>query len=85
MIHALLTIYPINNNKYLNRDIMDQSSEESYESYNSIMSRRLAIFSLKALKSPIEIRFNNYKIATGNLQSIDPLTLDFIVSNFCIQ
>lgn len=64
---------------------MDQSTEENFESYSSIMNRKLAMFSLKALKSPIEIRFHNYKIATGNLHSFDPSSFDFIVSNYNLQ
>lgn len=40
------------------------------------------MFTMKALKNPIEIHFKNNKIGTGVLQSIDPDTFDFVVAGF---
>jgi small nuclear ribonucleoprotein (snRNP)-like protein len=59
--------------------------KENGQLYNQVMNRRLATFTLKAVKSPIEIRFRNQKVGSGTLHSIDPLTLDIIVSNYSIQ
>lgn len=53
-----------------------QSSSEN------VLARRLCMFTMKALKNPIEIHFKNNKIGTGVLQSIDPDTFDFVVAGF---
>lgn len=66
---------------YYNMNEAEQE-EDPRLAYSSTLNRRLAIFTLKALKSPIEIRYRNGKIATGVLHSIDPCTFDMVVSNY---
>lgn len=63
----------------------DADNKDSKQSYISTLNRRMAIFSLKSIKNPIEIKLRNNKIATGILHSLDPTTLDIIVSNFTIN
>lgn len=43
------------------------------------------MFSLKALKSPIEIQLHNNKTATGTLHALDPVTLDIVVANYNVN
>lgn len=40
------------------------------------------MFLYKAIKSPIEIRFQNNKTGTGILHSIEPTSFDFVVSGY---
>lgn len=46
------------------------------------MDHRLAQFTLKSLKSPIEIKLTNGKVATGVLHAFDPETFNIIVKNY---
>lgn len=70
---------------YDKNSMNDADNKDSKQSYISTLNRRMAIFSLKSIKNPIEIKLRNNKIATGILHSLDPTTLDIIVSNFMIN
>ena len=56
--------------------------DKELETLESILDRRLGMFALDSLKSPIEVRLKSNKIGTGYLHSFNPEDLTFIIQGY---
>jgi len=59
------------------------NNSSTSEAFETVMDRRLMMFTMEALNEPIKIKLkNSNKIYSGTLHSFDPYDFSIVVHNF---
>ena len=59
--------------------MLENKEETESETAEAVLKRRLAIFSLASIRSPVEIRLKYGRTATGILSAFDPQTFNMVI------